>query len=196
MRSRKSFSRLTIFRWVGTRILIRKPNRGTRFHPLNTLPLYLGFQVSGRILSHFRLCSPKGHLSQFQEDKWKFTLGWTLREGPVLKNITYDGRSTFHRLSLSEMTVPYGDPRSPFHRKQAFDLGDSGLGLTSNSLELGCDCLGHIKYFDGCRIAADGIPVLMPNVVCMHEVDAGIGWKHTNFRSGTSSVVRNRQLVI
>lgn len=128
--------------------------------------------------------------------KWKFTLGWTLREGPVLKNVTFDGRSTFYRLSLSEMTVPYGDPRSPFHRKQAFDLGDAGLGLTSNSLRLGCDCLGHIKYFDGCRITADGVPVIMPDVVCMHEVDAGIGWKHTNFRSGSSSIVRNRQLII
>jgi primary-amine oxidase len=76
--------------------------------------------------------------------KWKFTSGWTLREGPVLKNVSYDGRSTFYRLSMSEMTVPYGDPRSPFYRKQAFGLGDAGLGLPSNSLKLGCDCLGHI----------------------------------------------------
>lgn len=98
--------------------------------------------------------------------------------------------------ALSEMTALYGDPRSPFHRKQAFDLGDSGLRLTSNSLKLGGDCLGHIKYFDGCRITTNGMPVLMPNVVCMHEVYAGIEWKHTNFRSGTSYVVRNRQLVI
>ncbi len=41
-------------------------------------------------------------------------------------------------------TVPYGDPRGPFHRKQAFDLGDCGAGLTANELELGCDCLGMI----------------------------------------------------
>lgn len=128
--------------------------------------------------------------------KWKFNIGWTMREGPILQNVTYDGRSTFYRLSLSEMTVPYGDPRTPFHRKQAFDLGDSGLGMMSNSLKLGCDCLGLIKYFDGCRVTADGNVVTMPNVVCMHEVDAGIGWKHTNFRTGSSSVVRNRQLVI
>ena len=128
--------------------------------------------------------------------KWKFTLGWTLREGPVLLNVTYDGRLTFFRLALSEMTVPYGDPRSPYHRKQAFDLGDSGLGLTSNSLELGCDCLGLIHYFDGHRVTAAGTPITVPNVVCMHEIDAGIGWKHTNFRNGISSVVRNRQLVI
>lgn len=23
------------------------------------------------------------------------------------------------------------------------------MGFVANSLELGCDCLGHIKYFDG-----------------------------------------------
>ncbi|RSM10788.1 hypothetical protein CEP52_003296 [Fusarium oligoseptatum] len=128
--------------------------------------------------------------------KWSFQLGWTLREGPVLHDVQYDGRPLFYRVSMSEMTVPYGDPRSPYHRKQAFDLGDSGFGLTSNSLSLGCDCLGHIAYFSGVRVTADGKPAVMPNVVCMHEIDDGIGWKHTNFRNHKSSVVRNRQLVI
>ncbi|KAF2798209.1 hypothetical protein K505DRAFT_357738 [Melanomma pulvis-pyrius CBS 109.77] len=128
--------------------------------------------------------------------KWNFQLSWNLREGPVLSTVSYDGRSLFYRVSMSEMTVPYGDPRTPYHRKQAFDLGDSGFGLTSNTLSLGCDCLGHIKYFDGYRVASDGQPILMQNVICMHEVDEGIGWKHTNFRNGRSSVVRDRQLVI
>lgn len=128
--------------------------------------------------------------------KWSFQLGWTLREGPVLHDVQYDGRPLFYRVSMSEMTVPYGDPRSPYHRKQAFDLGDSGFGLTSNSLTLGCDCLGHIAYFSGVRVTGSGEPVVMPNVVCMHEIDDGIGWKHTNFRSFKSSVVRNRQLVV
>lgn len=123
--------------------------------------------------------------------EWTFQLGWSLREGPILHDVRYDGRPLFYRVSMSEMTVPYGDPRSPYHRKQAFDLGDSGFGLTSNSLSLGCDCLGLIAYFDGIRTAADGTPLVMPNVVCMHEQDDGIGWKHTNFRNGMSSVVRD-----
>ncbi|KAF2120331.1 copper amine oxidase [Lophiotrema nucula] len=136
----------------------------------------------------------KGRRIQWQ--KWDFHLGWNLREGPVLNNVSYDGRSLFYRVSMSEMTVPYGDPRTPYHRKQAFDLGDSGFGLTSNTLTLGCDCLGHIRYFDGYRTSHEGQSVLMKNVVCMHEIDNGIGWKHTNFRNGTSSVIRDRQLVI
>lgn len=45
--------------------------------------------------------------------------------------------------------MQYGDPRHPFERKCAFDIVDYGLGFSANSLELGCDCLGQIHYFDG-----------------------------------------------
>ncbi|RAH69495.1 uncharacterized protein BO66DRAFT_452992 [Aspergillus aculeatinus CBS 121060] len=133
---------------------------------------------------------------QITWQKWSFHLGWTVREGPVLHNVFYDGRSLFHRVSMSEMTVPYGDPRAPYRRKQAFDLGDTGFGLTSNTLTLGCDCLGQIAYFDGIRTTGTGEPVEMKNVICMHEVDEGIGWKHTNMRNGQASTVRNRTLVV
>jgi len=37
------------------------------------------------------------------------------REGPTLHDVTYDGRSIFYRLSLSEMHVPYADPRVSRH---------------------------------------------------------------------------------
>ena len=57
-------------------------------------------------------------------------------------------RPIIHRASLVEMAVPYGDPNAPFQRKCAFDMGDIGLGCCANSLALGCDCLGHIHYFD------------------------------------------------
>ena len=40
------------------------------------------------------------------------------------------------------MAVPYADPNPPFERKCAFDVGDYGLGYCTDSLELGCDCLG------------------------------------------------------
>ena len=50
---------------------------------------------------------------------------------------------------LTMAGVQYGDPRHPFERKCAFDIVDYGLGFSANSLELGCDCLGQIHYFDG-----------------------------------------------
>lgn len=128
--------------------------------------------------------------------KWKFRVGFNYREGMVLYNVTHDGRNVFYRLALSEMTVPYGDPRRPFHRKQAFDVGDVGLGVTCNQLSLGCDCLGHIKYFDGFRADSKGNPVHLKNVICLHEQDAGILHKHTNYRNGEATVVRDRQLVV
>jgi primary-amine oxidase len=161
----------------------------------------LGDEYFRRDVKPLRVTQPEGPSftvkgRNISWQKWTFHLGWNLREGPVLNNVTYDGRSLFYRISMSEMTVPYGDPRTPYHRKQAFDLGDSGFGLTSNTLTLGCDCLGHIRYFDGWRTSQDGHPVLMKNVICMHEVDQGIGWKHTNFRNNQSSVTRDRQLVI
>ncbi|CUM68462.1 uncharacterized protein PRCAT00006187001 [Priceomyces carsonii] len=128
---------------------------------------------------------------------WKFRVGWNPREGLVFYNIRFDGRSIFYRLALNEMTVPYGDPRSPFHRKQVYDLGDSGFGSNANSLGLGCDCLGFIKYFDGAITNSVGEPVKLKNVICMHEVDNGIQWKHTNYRAPqVSSIVRKRELVI
>ena len=58
-------------------------------------------------------------------------------------------RPVMHRMSLVEVIVPYGDPRRPFEKKCAYDMVDYGLGNCANSLELGCDCLGHIRYFDG-----------------------------------------------
>jgi primary-amine oxidase len=92
------------------------------------------------------------------------------------------------------MFVPYGDPRDPLHRKGAFDLGNVGAGVTANNLALGCDCLGVIAYLDGHVINALGEVVAKKNCICIHEVDAGIQWKHTNHRTGKATVVRKRQL--
>ena len=127
-------------------------------------------------------------------EKWRFRIGFNWREGLVLYDITFDGRELFHRISFSEMVVPYGDPRAPLHRKVAFDLGNLGAGFCANNLALGCDCLGVIKYFDAHLLGFNGKPVKKENVVCMHEIDAGIQWKHTNWRTGNASVVRRRQL--
>ena len=61
---------------------------------------------------------------------------------------------------------------------------------------LGCDCLGEIRYFDGVVNDQDGEPMTIPNAICMHEEDVGIGWKHTDFRTEDVEVRRLRRLVI
>jgi primary-amine oxidase len=127
---------------------------------------------------------------------WQLRIGFTPREGLVLHQVGYAGRPIVHRASLAEMYVPYGDP-APTHRfKNVFDQGEYGVGWLANSLTLGCDCVGHIHYFDGVVNDNDGAPVTIPNAVCMHEEDAGIAWKHTDFRTGAVQVRRRRRLVI
>ncbi|KAK1597067.1 copper amine oxidase [Colletotrichum navitas] len=135
-----------------------------------------------------------GNVVEWQ--KWSFFVGFNQREGMVLYNVKYDGRSLFYRLSLSEMSVPYGDPRHPFHKKAAFDLGDVGAGTTANNLQLGCDCLGSIQYLSGVISDDRGQPDPRENCICIHEQDAGISWKHTNYRTGRAAVVRSRELVL
>ncbi|KAK2850724.1 hypothetical protein FQN49_005379 [Arthroderma sp. PD_2] len=136
-----------------------------------------------------------GNLVEWQ--KWQFRVGFNPREGVTIHDVHYDGRSTFYRMSISEMTVPYGDPRPPFHRKHVFfDFGDAGAGRAVNNLSLGCDCLGAIKYLDFVAIDPSGNPSVSKNVICIHEQDNGIGWKHTNFRTERAVVTRYRELVV
>ena len=133
---------------------------------------------------------------------WRFAVGFNSREGLVLHDVSYfdaqEGRTraVMHRGSIVEMAVPYGDPRPPYMRKCALDAGDYGLGFAANSLTLGCDCLGHIHYFDGVVNDSAGEPVVIKNAVCMHEEDVGLLWKHLDYRSGQAQSRRARRLVL
>lgn len=128
--------------------------------------------------------------------KWDLRIGFTAREGLVLHRVGYGGRSIIHRASLSEMFVPYGDPGPMHYRKLVLDEGEYGIGLLTNSLELGCDCLGEITYLDGVVNDNDGNAVVLRNAVCLHEEDHGIAWKHTDFRTGYVEVRRMRRMVV
>lgn len=66
----------------------------------------------------------------------------------------------------------------------------------ANNLSLGCDCLGVIKYFDAVITQPDGTAQALPNAICLHEQDNGIGWKHSNWRTGRAVVTRHRELVV
>ena len=116
--------------------------------------------------------------------KWHMRVSVNAVEGLVIHDVRYrDGdndRKIFHRMSLSDMVVPYGDA-SPLHFwKHAFDAGETSLGHQANSLTLGCDCLGEIVYLDAVMLQNDGEPRVIENAICTHEEDFGILWKHTN----------------
>jgi primary-amine oxidase len=132
--------------------------------------------------------------------KWRLRIGYTPRGGLILHQVSYqDGerlRPILYRASLSELYVPYGDP-NPTHRvKNVFDEGEQDIGQFLNYLVPGCDCLGHIKYLDVVVNDADGNPKILANAICLHEEDAGVGWKHTDGLLGHMETRRNRRLVI
>ncbi|HLJ33885.1 MAG TPA: primary-amine oxidase [Ktedonobacteraceae bacterium] len=139
-----------------------------------------------------------GHEVHWQ--KWHFRLGFTPREGVVIYTVGYEDqgkiRPILYRASLAEMIVPYGDPNPGHYRKNAFDVGEYGVGTLANALELGCDCLGHIHYFDAFMTDSHGNLMKLPNVICMHEEDYGILWKHIDWRTNQTEVRRSRRLVV
>ncbi len=164
----------------------RVPNQRTDIKPLEiTQPDGPGFEVDGY---------------QVSWQKWSLVIGFNAREGLTLHHLRYDDegqdRSILYRASLTEMVVPYGDPGPTQRRKNAFDVGEYGMGMCANSLELGCDCLGFIRYLDAHLCNSRGEPFTIRNAICMHEEDFGILWKHTDRRLNTPEVRRSRRLVI
>jgi primary-amine oxidase len=128
--------------------------------------------------------------------KWSFRVGFNPREGLVLNTVGFDGRPVLYRASIAEMIVPYADPKPSAYRKNAFDLGEYGVGMMANSLALGCDCLGSICYFDGHMADSHGRVVTIKNAICLHEEDFGMLWKHTDWRTNQSEVRRTRRLAV
>jgi primary-amine oxidase len=160
----------------------RVPNPRTDIKPLEiTQPEGPSFAVEGR---------------RVKWQNWDFVIGLNAREGLTLHALSYAGRPVLYRASLTEMVVPYGDPGPTQVRKNAFDVGEYGMGMCANSLELGCDCLGLIRYFDADLCTSRGEPLTIKNAICMHEEDFGILWKHTDRRLPRPEVRRSRRLVV
>ena len=131
---------------------------------------------------------------------WQFHVEFNAREGLILNDVRInngkESRSVLYRASVAEMVVPYGDPSYAHYRKNAFDVGEYGIGRLANALKLGCDCKGHIHYFDGVVNDTAGEPVVIENAICMHEEDDGMLWKHTDMVTQEVQVRRSRRLVI
>jgi len=131
---------------------------------------------------------------------WELQVGYAQRDGLVLYDIGINDngrlRPLMKRASMAEMVVPYGDPRAANFRRNAFDTGEYGIGVSLDSLTLGCDCLGHIHYFDICTHDWQGNPRLINNAVCMHEEDYGILWKYSVPAAQQTTVTRSRRLVV
>ena len=165
----------------------RVPDQRTDIKPLEiTQPDGPGFTLSGKWLKW---------------QNWSLVVGFSAREGLTIHDVRYGDkgrdRPILYRGSLTEMVVPYGDPGPTQARKNAFDVGEYGMGMCANSLKLGCDCVGHIAYLNGDLCDSRGGPLTMENAICIHEEDFGILWKHTDRRlPDTPEVRRSRRLVV
>lgn len=162
--------------------------RQDRLKPIDiTQPQGVSFRMSGSEISWAGL---------------RMHIGFNYREGIVLSDVRIDDpiegreRSLFNRISVVEMVVPYGNPDPPHHRKHAFDVGEYGTGLMTNSLKLGCDCKGAIHYIDAVMAVSSGEAAVLENAICVHEEDNGLLYKHTDYRDGTVISARDRRLVI
>ena len=173
------------------------PERGS-YYPEHNGPLRTDLKPLEIVQPEGPSFEVDGNLVRWQ--KWSFRFGMDPLEGLVLWTVGYeDGgrvRPIVYRASVSEMVVPYGHP-GPMHAwKSAFDAGEWGLGRMANSLTLGCDCLGEIRYFDDVFADERGKPHTRRNAICMHEEDYGILWKHVDMVSGRTEVRRSRRLVV
>ncbi len=138
-----------------------------------------------------------GHRLDWQN--WSLRIGFNWREGMTLHTVTYNDhgriRPIAHRMSFAELTVPYRDQSDDHYRRTAFDIGEWGLGFMTTSLELGCDCLGEIRYLDAFLHDSTGKPYVIKNAICIHEEDDAVLWKHVDHESG-AEVRRARRLTV
>ncbi|KAF2014192.1 hypothetical protein BU24DRAFT_441798 [Aaosphaeria arxii CBS 175.79] len=172
----------------------------------NYMPEFIGDTFKNK-LKPISITQPEGVSFQLigNELLWagyRMHIGFNYREGIVISDVRmhdqYEGRerSLFNRISVVEMVVPYGNPDPPHHRKHAFDVGEYGTGLMTNSLKLGCDCKGVIHYLDAVMATGSGEPAVVKNAICIHEEDNGLLYKHTDYRDGTVTSARDRKLII
>ncbi|WUJ70554.1 primary-amine oxidase [Kribbella soli] len=133
--------------------------------------------------------------TELRWQNWNLRLGFNHREGPVIYQVGYGGRDIAYRMSFAELMVPYRDASFDHYRRTAFDIGEWGLGFMTTSLELGCDCLGEIRYLDAVLHDTRGEPYTIKNAICLHEEDNAVLWKHVDHTNG-AEVRRMRRMVV
>jgi primary-amine oxidase len=173
----------------------------------NYLPEFIGDGYIHDRLKPIDITQPQGVSFKVRGNElswanYKMHIGFNYREGIVISDVRshdmYEDRerTLFNRISVVEMVVPYGCPEKPHHKKHAFDVGEYGTGLMTNSLKLGCDCKGAIHYMDGVMSTSNGEAAVIKNAICIHEEDNGLLYKHTDYRDGTVISARDRKLII
>ena len=134
---------------------------------------------------------------------WRFTVGFTAREGLVLSRIGYDDgggvRPIIYRLALDDIYVPYALPDSNWVWRTAFDIGEYNIAQYANALQTNVDVPENAVFLDE-NYASDtgsaGGVFALPHAVAMYERDAGTLWDRTDPVSFERDARLARELVV
>lgn len=133
-------------------------------------------------------------------DKWKFRYSLHPQKGLTLYQATYKDqgkeRSVLYKAHLADMVVPYGDNNPNWIFRNAFDVGEYGVGRTTHSMEIGKDAPENAKFFDAVFANDLGEPFTTRNAVMLYERDGGVLWKHLDQFSQAVETRRGRELVL
>ena len=139
-----------------------------------------------------------GHEIRWQ--KWSFRIGFTPREGLVLYTVGT-------RMAGACGPSSTGPPSRRWSLPTATRARDSGartlstlVSTTSGPWPTRSSSVSTASARSATSTpswsTAQATPYKIKNAVCLHEEDAGLGWKHYDMRADTAEVRRSRRLVV
>lgn len=149
-------------------------------------PLGHGFEVDGYRVSW---------------QNWSFHLRPDQRTGLVVSLVDYRespeaaARRVLYQGHLSEIFVPYMDPRFGWYTLNFIDAGEFVSGGLGKPLMPGDDCPDHALYVDSTKTGANGYPRTVPGTICVYERETGDpSWRHYSGERPESR--KSRDLVV
>lgn len=132
--------------------------------------------------------------------RWKFRYSMDPLKGLLLYHVQFKDeqkeRSIIYKLSLADMLVPYGAPGNNWTFRNAFDVGEYGLGKTLHPLTLGQDVPENAILLESVMPDDLGNEPVVIKGAAIYERDGGILWKHRNAENGDTDLRHARQLVM
>lgn len=140
------------------------------------------------------------HGNQITWDNWSFHYRMDPRAGLVVNLVNYNDngqeRSILYDGRLSEMAVPYADTDTTWQFRNAFDVGEYGLGRLSNSMVLGREVPTNAVLIDSVFADDFGAPYISEDSLGVYERDSGLIWQHYDYVTDTTQGRRGRELVL
>jgi primary-amine oxidase len=133
-------------------------------------------------------------------DNWKLHFRVEQRDGLILSRIRYNDhgreRSIVYRASLAELFVPYADPTSNWYYRTFLDEGEFGFGKSTSPLVPNKDCPTNAVFRSVTIPGDDGVPVTIPNAICVFERTPHLAVHHFDIFTNTQIAKSGREIVM